>query len=63
MAKKMSELNIQSSAACLDVFKDYDELEIKDFSPAIQSAWECGREVSARMAEIDANFGVEENHY
>jgi hypothetical protein len=36
-------ISILSGDACVAVYKDFDENEIKDKPPSIQRAWEAGR--------------------
>ena len=33
------------AAVCIDIFTDYDESEVRQMTPAIQRAWEVGKEL------------------
>ena len=37
---------ISASRYCVDIFNDLDELEIKNYPPSIQGAWNTGRRIT-----------------
>ena len=43
------QLFIEAAQACIGVFEDLDESEIKDFPPSIKSAWKGGRDLKSLL--------------
>ncbi len=47
-------LFLKAGRDCIDIFEDFDEIEITTFPKSIQIAWTTGRELSAEIAEQKA---------
>lgn len=45
MKKKIFDLSAASGSACVDIYRDFDEDEIKQKPLSIQKAWEVGRDM------------------
>jgi len=41
----IEDLKTLAGLYCIDIYNDFDEVEIKTYSPAIQKAWEIGRDL------------------
>lgn len=44
--------------ACMDIFNDWDESEIKDRSRSVQYAWEAGRQLQEAMRAADPTLPI-----
>jgi hypothetical protein len=42
-------ISVQSGDACLDIYKDFNENEIKHEPPSIQRAWKAGKIIAEYM--------------
>lgn len=38
-------LRLQASNICIDIYQDFDEVEIRKENQSIQLAWEVGRDI------------------
>lgn len=44
-------LRLQASNICIDIYQDFDEVEIRKENQSIQVAWEIGRNIVELLAK------------
>jgi hypothetical protein len=47
--KEMFNISVKCGDACVDVYRDFDEDEIKNMPPSIQCVWEAGKMIVEYM--------------
>jgi hypothetical protein len=50
--EKLFNLSVDSSHACIDIYRDFEESEIKQKPSSIQKAWELGRDLVNYLNEV-----------